>query len=205
MTETFYANEGWSLFLYLLFATVGLGIAVVLPYAAIRKGRNLSVRTWKDLNYHTSGKAIYIVAILAVVEVFCVFGGLNCVLSLTIPNKDSITISDKAITIHKSAEYGFFFNKKPAKDTVIPLENVVSVSMTADCYGIGESVSSAAVRGYKDLRIVYTLPDDRNMQEEYIMLTYYSGDDQFKIHRCMKKHFPNYAAEEGNLDVFKRL
>lgn len=206
MTETFSANTGWSFLLYLLFAIVALAITFGLPYAAHRQAKQLGIRTWADLNSFTSGNAPLAVAIFAVVEVFCLFAGLNCALSLTIPNEDSISISAKCITLHSSPEYGFFLNKIPAKDVVIPLEDVVSVTMRADCYGNGESVTSAvAVKGYKNLRITYRLPGTDGLQEEYIDLLYYHNDDQFGMHRCLKKHFPNYATEEGDLDVFKRI
>lgn len=206
MIDVFYKSAAGDFLFTSLFAVVALAIAVVLPYYLWRKIRTEHVRDWNDFNRLFWGKGTYIAAVFAVCEIFCFFAGTNLALSLTLPTEDSIAISDKEIKVHHGPTFGFFFNKKPAHDVVIPNSRVVSLSMRANTTGGRENNPNVVeIKGYQNLIITYTIANDKNLQTEYIDLTAYAGEDQFDIHESLKRHFPNYAKDEGPLRYIKRI
>lgn len=207
MTDIFYPSTAeYSSIIRTLGALLILALLIALPLYVRKKIKGEHIRDWRDFDNMCMGKGAIVAGTLAILEVFGVFSCINMALSITIPNEEYIAISDNEIKIHYGPEYGFFFNKIPAHDVVIPNNQVVTIMMKEKLSTYQTEVRDVIyIEGYKNLRISYKNPQKKDFQNIYLDLWLYGGETQIDIHESLKRHFPNYENDEGPLRYIRKL
>lgn len=169
----FFVSEAKVIAYYVLVCLVTAILAVVLPIIAY-KSRTRIPTLWG-------------IPLLCIVELFLIHMSIYSGFSLSSGDDSYLSISKQQIVIHHSSEIGFFYNKLPARDIIIPATQVETWSMKAKYSNSNENDDT--VSSYTNLRIQYSMPDDTATHQESIDLSLYTSDDQFAIYDLMSQYY----------------